>query len=51
MTRITFYTEKRASGWAVVRSDGALIAIGFPSSREANAWLGKQLVAMADPDA
>lgn len=42
MTRNDFSIEKRASGWAVVRSDGALIAIGFASKRDAADWWNKE---------
>ena len=49
MTRKDFSTEKRASGWAVVRSDSATLAIGFPSKSDAAEFLRKELDALGLP--
>lgn len=38
MTRKDFSIENLASGWAIVRFDGFLVAIGFPTKRDATKW-------------
>jgi len=38
LTRKDFSIEDLASGWAVVRRDGFLVAIGFASKRDATEW-------------
>lgn len=37
-----FKVEKRAGGWSVVRSDGAIIALGFATKKEAQDWWGRE---------
>lgn len=42
MTKADFTITRRAGGWAVVRSDGALIALGFETKREAQDWWDRE---------
>ena len=48
-TKDDFRIEKRAGGWAVTRSDGAIIALGFRTRRDANEWWTGQSAAVETP--
>lgn len=38
-----FMVKKRAGGWAVVRCDDAILALGFSTKAEATEWMDKEL--------
>jgi chemotaxis receptor (MCP) glutamine deamidase CheD len=42
MSNATYRIELRASGWAIVSHDGALVAIGFRNQGEAREFAKKE---------
>lgn len=41
--RSDFTVKKIASGWAVIRSDSAILGLGFMSKKEAADWMDAEL--------
>ncbi|ADC73111.1 hypothetical protein TK90_2624 (plasmid) [Thioalkalivibrio sp. K90mix] len=39
----TFTVREKTSGWAVVRDDGFLMGVGFPTEKKAQDWLDREL--------